>query len=300
MNCFLKSGLVEAILALCAATLILVPPLKSDDLESKVDQYLRSKVAIKKFSGKVLVARGDDVLIRGDYGLTGREHGALSSSRRFRFPVGAVAEQFVAVAVLKLGEQRKIKINAPICNYLPNCPSNWKDIQVVHLLTHTSGLPSLEQPFSDQINLSPDPLQELLAAMARQPLEFKPGSRFNYSRLDFVVLCLAVQNASGSTPKEYIETEVFHALKMTDTGCLSATLEQASNDPLKPALKKSSNRADQGLHLCDDRSYSTVEDLYRFDRAVEKGVIISHDSLAANVNALQRWAWYRLEDQQRI
>ena len=256
-----------------------MPSLKSDDLQSKVDEYLRSKVAIKKFGGKVLVARGDDVLIRRDYGLTGAEHGALSSSRRFRFPVGAIAEQFVAVAVLQLEEQGKIKINASICNYVPNCPSDWKDIQVVHLLTHTSGLPSLEQPFSDQVNLPPLPLREIIAAMARQPLQFKPGSRFNYSWLDFVVLCLAVQNAAGSTPKEYIETEVFHALKMTDTGCLSATLEQASNDPLKPELKKSSNRAEKGPHLCDGRSYSTVEDLYRFDRAVETGAIISHDSL---------------------
>lgn len=284
MNRLLKSRLsrVHAILAVYAVTLILALPVRSDDLQSKVDQYLKGKVTTGQFSGQVLVARGDHVIMRGDYGLAGRKPDGLTNNQRFRFPVGAVAEQFVAVALLQLAEQGKLKIDAPICNYLPNCPSDWKDIQVVHLLTHTSGLPALKHPFPDQVNSPPRTLHELLTATAGQPVQFKPGSRFEYNKLDFAVLCLAIESASGRTSKEYIETEVFHALKMSDTAFLSTTLESTSAKaligPQDRVPGKGSNRAGQGSQLCDDRSYSTVDDLHRFDRAVEKGTIISHES----------------------
>ncbi len=271
MNRFLKPMLsrAQAIVALCVATLLLVPTLKADDLQSRIDQYLKDKVATKQFSGEVLVARGDAVLIRGDYGLAGRKHGALSNNRKFRFPVGAVAEQFVAVAVLQLEDQGKIKINASICDYVPNCPSDWKDIQVVHLLTHTSGLPAFKRSSPDQKNS--DTLHKLLAAAGRQYLEFQPGSKFKYNELDFILLGLAIESVLGRPASEFIETAVSHMLKMTDT----------------KYLQNSCGRPEPGLALSDDQVCSTVEDLYRFDRALAKGAIIS------NASQLQMFTPYR-------
>lgn len=269
-------------IVLLAGTLLSGRPTPKEDFASRIDQYLKTRVTSRQFKGKVLVARGDDVLIQGDYGLTGRIRGAQNNYQKFRFPLGAVAEQFVAIAVLQLEEQRKIRTDASICNYVPNCPSAWKDIQVVHLLTHTSGLPS-PKPFTNDVLYPTHSQKELLVAIGGQSLDFKPGSRFNYNTLDFTVLCLAIEHASGRSPKEYIESEVFHALKMANTACLSATptatFLEASNEPQKPLLQNGLNRAGQGSQLCDGHSYSTLEDLYRFERAVEKGTIILHHSL---------------------
>ena len=78
------------------------------------------KTIAKQFSGEVLVARGDDVLILGDYGRSGHKY-ILKNNNLFRFPVGAIDEQFVALAVLQLEEQGKIKLAASICDYLSNC-----------------------------------------------------------------------------------------------------------------------------------------------------------------------------------
>jgi CubicO group peptidase (beta-lactamase class C family) len=267
---------IRAFLATSAATLLLVAPLRADDLHSKIDQYLKSRVAAKQFSGGVLVARGDVVLIRSAYGQSGRQHGLTKNNRRLRFPVGDIAEQFVAVAVLRLEEQGKISINASICSYLPNCPSDWKDIQIVHLLTHTSGLPSLKGFFPDHTN-SPrsDTLQELLAAVGGQSLEFRPGSEFKYNKLDFIVLSIVIEMVSGRSANEFIEREVFHALKMTDT----KYLETMAGDSRNPSLQNHNGRADLEITVSDDPVYSTVEDLYRFDLALTKGTVISSASL---------------------
>ena len=100
---------------LLGAILFFVPPARSDDLASRIDQDLKIRIAKKQFSLKVLVARGDSVLIRREYGV--RNHRS-SKGVRDNFPVGAIAEQFVAAAILHLEERGKIKIDAPICSYL--------------------------------------------------------------------------------------------------------------------------------------------------------------------------------------
>ncbi|MGA8811179.1 MAG: serine hydrolase domain-containing protein [Candidatus Sulfotelmatobacter sp.] len=281
MNSFSKSRLssVLGLLAICATPLVFVPPLRSGDLHSRIDQYLKSKTIAKQFSGEVLVARGDDVLILGDYGRSGPKY-SMKNNNLFRFPVGAIDEQFVALAVLQLEEQGKIKLAASICDYLSNCPRDWKEIHLVHLLTHTSGLPFLKQDFPDQTNLAQsDTLQRLLAALAEQSLESKPGSEFKYNRLDFIVLGLVIESVSGRPADEYIGTEVFHALKMTDTADKEEISQQGSKDLQGPPLQNRRDGTVPGWTMKDDRTYSTIEDLYRFDRALTSGAIVSQASL---------------------
>ena len=81
------------------------------------------------------------------------------------FELASVTKQFTAAAVMLLVEEGKVKVGDPISQYLPNSPEHWKDIAVRHLLTHTSGLPNLENGF--------------------QALR-KGGARLNYRRLNCI------------------------------------------------------------------------------------------------------------------
>ena len=276
----LRSSLngVQAILVLFAVTLFSALPARSEDLALRIDQYLKTRVANNQFSVKVLVARGDDVLIRREYDQSGRNHGSVKNDVVHRFPVGTIAEQFVAAAVLQLEEQGKIRIDASICSYVSSCPSDWRDIEVVHLLTHTSGLPSLKQPSSRQKKLAlPHTLRGLLAAVDGESLQFKPGSMFKYNPLDFLVLYFVIGNVTGKLPKEYIETAVFRPLSMTDTKY--PTSEQFSTKVPKSHLQDGKSQTIRESRFCEDNVCSTVEDLYRWDRALTKETVISHDSL---------------------
>ena len=101
---------VQAILVLFAVTLFSALPARSEDLALRIDRYLKTRVANNQFRVKVLVARGDHVLIRREYHQSGRNHGSVKNDVVYRFPVGTIAEQFVAAAVLQLEEQGKIRM----------------------------------------------------------------------------------------------------------------------------------------------------------------------------------------------
>jgi CubicO group peptidase (beta-lactamase class C family) len=279
-----RSRAICFLVAVCATTLFSVPLCRSDDLPTKIDEYLKKKVTEQQFRGRVLVAHGDHVLVRADYGQGGQKQVLSNKNPPFRFPVGSIAEQFIAVALLQLEERGKIKLDESICSHISDCPSDWKDVRLVNLLTHTSGLPSLKEPSLDQVDLAPpQSAQELVARIREQPLESQPGSEVKYSKFDFILLCLAIERASGVPPAQYIETNVFHAAKMKDTDCSGTTLA-ALHEGLKEQSPHSApgsptGRANPECSVCNDRTYSTVDDLYRFDRAVTGGTIISRDSL---------------------
>jgi CubicO group peptidase (beta-lactamase class C family) len=273
----------QATLVLLGASLFFVPPARSEDQASiedqvsVIDQYLKTRIANKPFSVKVLVARGDHVLIQREYGHSGLNQWSIEGDVEDRFPVGAIAEQFVAAAVLHLKEQGKLRIDAPICSYLSTCPTGWAELQVVHLLTHTSGLPSLKRrPPSQKMSLAPHTLRDLVAAVDGERLEFKPGSMFKCSTLDFPVLYLLIGSVTGRLPTEYIETEVFGPLGMTDTKYPSS--EEPPATLPKSQVQDGRTGTSWDVRFCEEDVCSTVQDLYRWERALTKGTAISHYS----------------------
>lgn len=267
----------QAISALLAVTLFSVPLAGSEDVRSGVDQYLRTRVANNQFSVEVLVARGDDVLIRKEYGQSDRNKGS-NKSDTYRFPVGTIAEQFVAASVLQLEERGKISINAPICSYVSGCPSDWWDIEVVHLLIHASGLPSFRQPSPGQMNVAlPQTLQQVIASVDGESLAFKPGLMFKYNPLDYVILCFIIDRVSEKPFREYVKSEVFHVLSTTNTK--SPTSEQLSTRLQNSHVQDGGNWIMRESRFCGDNVCSTVEDIYRWERALINGTVISHDSL---------------------
>jgi|HubBroStandDraft_1064217.scaffolds.fasta_scaffold17846_2 CubicO group peptidase (beta-lactamase class C family) len=264
-----KSSLI---ITLLAGALFSGQLARSEDQASRINQYLNTSVAKGQFRVNVLVAHGDLMLIRGEYS-PGRQ--VIKSDEEYRVPIGTIAEQFLATAVLKLEQQGKVRIDAPICVYVAGCPSEWKDVKVVHLLTHTSGLPSLKPSSSGQKEAGT--LRDLLVAVNGTSLEFKPGSRFKYNALDDAMLHFAVDRVSGRPTKDYIETEIFHAQGMTDTEY--PVFENLPAKVQKSYLQDGESWRMRESQFCEDNLCSTVGDLYRWERALAGGTVVSRDSL---------------------
>lgn len=270
--------LIQTILVLLGATLFFALPALSDDPASTIDQDLKTRIATKPCSVKVLVGLGNSVVLRREYGQSGRHQGAITGEVENRFPIGTIAEQFVAATVLHLKEQGKLTIDASICSYLQSCPTGWSEIQVVHLLTHTSGLPPIKKPSPGQMMPAvPHTLGELLVDAYGESLEFKPGTMFKYNTLDFPVLYLLIGSVTGRLPTEYIETEIFRPLSMKDTRF--STSDELSRSLRRSHLPDAQSRTPRETQSCDDNLCSTVEDLYRWEQALATGKVISHDSV---------------------
>jgi CubicO group peptidase (beta-lactamase class C family) len=136
-SAFLAFALL-ACLVIGQARLVVKP-----DAVSRVDEMLAQRTRDGSFSGSVLIAQDGVVFLSQGYGLADRLQG-IPITPQTRFHLGSLAKQFTAMGILILESQGKLSVQDPICNFIADCPKEWQDITIHHLLTHTSGLSSIQ------------------------------------------------------------------------------------------------------------------------------------------------------------
>jgi CubicO group peptidase (beta-lactamase class C family) len=131
-------ALVIAVLFLISA----VGPvtLAQNEFPARADALMKGLVARDKFSGSVLVSRNGKVLFEKGYGLANREWN-IPNSPLTKFRIASLTKQFTAASILLLHEQGKLKLTDSISIYVADLPSEWQQITIHQLLTHTAGLP---------------------------------------------------------------------------------------------------------------------------------------------------------------
>lgn len=136
-----------------------------------------------------------------------------------KFRIGSVTKQFTAACILLLEERGKLKTDDPVSKYVPNAPTAWAKITIYHLLTHTSGIPSFTGfPEYQQFQTQPTTPEKLLAFFRDKPLEFEPGSKWNYSNSGYEVLGYVIEKVTGQTYQQFLDENIFKLLNMTDSG----------------------------------------------------------------------------------
>jgi D-alanyl-D-alanine carboxypeptidase len=124
-----------------------------------------------------------------------------------RFEIGSITKSFAAIVILQLQDEGKLDVQHPILRYLPWLPieTDFGEIRIHHLLTHSSGLPSADGHF-----LPSEP-----GARLRQA--FKPGTQFFYSNWGFEALGRLIESIDGVSWPAAVSRRVFAPLGMTDT-----------------------------------------------------------------------------------
>src|ERR1035438_2059302 len=112
-----------------------------------------------------------------------------------RYSVGSISKQFTATAVLLLAEQGKLTLDDPVSRFVPNL-TRGSEVTIRQLLSHTSGY----QDYWPQDYVPPFMLQaitadKILDQWARKPLDFDPGTEWQYSNTNFVIAGLIVEKA---------------------------------------------------------------------------------------------------------
>jgi len=203
-----------------------------------------------------------------------------------RFEIGSVTKQFTAAAIMQLQEQGKLSIDDPLAKYLPSFP-HAKDVTLRQLLNQTSGLPDYtNQPDIATLMSTTDANANVVAYVAK-PLDFAPGTKWEYSNTNYWVLGKVVAAVSGTSYEGYVREHIFKPAGMTHSGFVSdeATTDDfaipywhgaKNNGPAEPAppMLESWPFAAGGI-------ISTVGDLAAWDMALESGKIVSHESYVA-------------------
>jgi len=137
----------------------------------------------------------------------------------------SVAKTYMAVAILKLYEEGKIMLDAPIATYLPESISQKvtgaDTITVKMLLNHTSGIPeyNFDPNYVSKLLQSPDHVfipEDYIDYIAGKPLDFKPGSKYSYRNTNYVLLALMADKLTGNHAK-YIGEVIFKPLNLNHT-----------------------------------------------------------------------------------
>lgn len=229
-----------------------------------IDEYLNNLAEKQAFSGSVLIAQEDSILLKAGYGMADIENN-VPNSPQTRFRIGSVTKQFTAAAILLLQAQGKIDVEERVCSYIPDCPNEWKEITIHQLLTHTSGLPDSWQFYQDKnqpdIVYEPD---EIIGWFKDAPLDFAPGEQFSYSNTGYLLLGYLLEVMSGQPYEVFLRQQIFEPLEMTNTGYAHDDISLAIGYSYKDFEAKYINPS---LAYSAGGLYSTVEDLYLWDRS---------------------------------
>ncbi len=147
---------------------------KIADIASELDQFMiaYNENCSYKYSGTILVAKGDEILLSKGYGMADYEEN-ISNEPDNVFAIGSITKSFTAVAIMQLHEKQLLNVNERISKYIDG-NERGDDITVHHLLTHTSGLIRDGLVYGSRIVS----LEENIDFINRKPMLFEPGEGF--------------------------------------------------------------------------------------------------------------------------
>jgi CubicO group peptidase (beta-lactamase class C family) len=241
-----------------------------------LDSVARAFAARGELSGAVLVALNGAVVYQHAFGEANRElHVPNTVATRFR--IASTTKQFTAALVLRLAEEGKLQLDAPIATYLPEYPRpQGERVTLRHLLTHTGGVPDYPRlpGFYDREVMRPHTVPELLALFDSLPLERDPGGKWSYSNSDYVILGAVIERVAGQPYPVALRERLLRPLGLNDTDYDDAT-------PIVP-LRASGYMRDSGVLVnapyidpstvyAAGMLHSTVGDLFRWAELLRTG-----------------------------
>lgn len=247
------------------------------DVAAKADQYLSAWATQGRFSGTVLIAKGDKILLRKGYGMANFEQNVPNTPETV-FRIGSITKLYTAFSVLQLEERGLLKVSDPVVKYIPEMPQGWNAITIHQLLCHKSGIPDFTSAkaygdFDDSRHI-----ENALKELADKPLVTPPGETFKYSNAGYILLGRIIEKVTGKTYEDYLSENILVPAGMTHTAF-------DHNAPLVPNRANgykydgetlmNANNGDPGWAGPAGALRSTVDDLYHFDRMLKAGKLFS-------------------------
>lgn len=234
---------------------------------------LRAETDAGRFSGSVLVAKGDHVLLREAYGAQDTEN-VRAVTPTTRFCIGSAGKMFTAVGVLKLVQDGRLSLADTIAMRLPNYPDTplARSVTVQQLLTHTGGTGDFFGPDYDAHVSDLRAPSDFVRLFGRRDPLFPPGSRWGYSNFGFILLGAILEQVSGQSWGAYLERNVFSVAGMTATSATASATSTAV--PLNGATRTGLKPLPYYVGLPAGGGYSVVDDLHRFATALRQDTLL--------------------------
>jgi CubicO group peptidase (beta-lactamase class C family) len=253
----------------------IIQAIHDEQIATRIDRLLTREMRQEEFSGSVLIAHNGHTILSKGYSMASWSRGRANTPHT-RFYLGSMTKQFTAMAILILQQRGKLRVSASICTYISPCPWAWGPVTLHELLTHTSGIPGVDD--TDLSNASPTAWVSSFNAF---PMAFRPGSQFDYCNVCYQLLGYVVERVSGRSYSDFLQQAIFNPLHMKNTGFnpyYSAKPDHADGyDAWQDEDELTEWRLNPQWSFLFGAGllYSTVEDIYRWDQALFHSTLIS-------------------------
>lgn len=249
----------------------------------QVDRFLQAQMRALRIPGlQVAVVRGGRIVLLRSYGVASVEL-QVPVTDRTAFAINSITKAFTGVAAMRLVEDGRLDLSAPVSAYLDDLPQAWRAVTIRQLMSHMSGLPDVAR--------APAVETDRAAAWAwvqAQPVSFPPGERYSYNQTNYTLIQMIVNRLSGRPDDEPLALWQIEAAGMTRTLYGDSTEIVPGKAPtyrytypapgsaglLRPAIERflPFRRASTGLN-------SNAEDMARWIIALQQGRLLRRSSL---------------------
>ena len=269
------------------------------EVDGRADAFVGAEMREQRIPGLELAVLRDGIVVKEQgYGLANVELDVAVKPETV-FQTGSVGKQFAATAVMMLVEEGKVRLDDKLSKYLTGTPAAWKDVTLLSLLTHTSGIAdytdSKYTKAGGLINLRGDYTEEqLYQKLVQLPLNFEAGTKWKYSNTGYVLLGFVIHKVTGEFYGDFLQQRIFRPLGMSATRIISEAdivPNRASGYELVKGEIKNQEWVSATLNTTADGAlYTNIVDLGKWDAALYTEKLLKRGSFE------RMWTPVKLKD----
>jgi CubicO group peptidase (beta-lactamase class C family) len=247
-------------------------------LDSLVNAYARQG----KFHGSVLVAQKGNILLEKGYGWKDVTQKTKADANSI-YQYGSVTKQFTTALIMHLQEKGKLNTQDKVSKYFPQLPFA-DSITIYNLMTHTSGIFNYTNnpDFMKSEAVKPANQEKIFALFQNKPLEFPPGSKFNYSNSNYMLLGYIIEKASGMPYETLARQVILQPFGMKTAGFDFANLKSPDRATgyhfINGDKYEAAGIVDSSVAYAAGSLFGSAKDLYAWHTALQQGKLLSAQS----------------------
>ncbi len=278
---------------------------------SELDAFFRARFPADAPGIAVMIAKRGEPVWQGAYGLADMRT-RVPITTRTAFNLGSLSKTFVANAILILAQRGRVSLDDPMLKYFPDFahPDVVGGIRLRHLLTHTSGLPDRRgEVASWESYMEARDVESWAPEKGATELAFPPGTDFQYSNPAYNGLALVIEQVAGQRWQAFVADEIFRPAGMANSTITDGP--EPSRGVAHAYVHEDGqwSEYDYGEYPTfaaagNGGVWSSVEDLVRYERALEAGTFLppavvadsrtikSFDGWIGKAPPMIGWSWF--------
>ena len=281
----MKKYLFLSLILLISPALLFGQKVKNN-IEAKADAYVKPYLEMGVFSGSVLIAKSGKILLKKGYGMADFEQN-VPNTPQTKFQIASISKVFTEMAIRLLEERGKLSTNDSLNKFIPDFPSGDK-ITIDHLINHRSGIVGDLTDFK-----TPQSTEQVVELIKKLPLAYEPGKDSRYSNHGYRLLAYIIEKVSGKSYGQFLKENIFDVLSLMETGHArpETIVKNRARGYVPVGYIGFENAAfiDWTNKTGNGSLYSTVEDLYKWDRALYTETILKKSAIEKLFSVQERF-----------